>query len=88
VSQLAKAVFSLRVFVLVASMIIAVGLFVGGFVLLTSAPSGFAGLAMIFAGVVVYVVPIIFKSEILRDRMTIRIMLELTAELVPCYSYA
>jgi len=74
---LPKAVYWFRVLQMAAGVLMAACLFLGGFLLLKEGKSEFAGLAMIFAGVIVFVAPIKFKSEILRDRMTIRIMSEL-----------
>lgn len=57
--QLLKTVFWLRALQLAIGTLMSVGLFTGGFFLLKDASAEFSGLAMIFAGVVVFLMPII-----------------------------
>jgi hypothetical protein len=74
VRKLPQPVFFLRVAQLAIGALTGIGLFVGGFVLVIKAASESAGLAMILAGVIVFVVPFVFQAKISRDRMTIEIM--------------
>lgn len=66
-----KTVFWLRAAQLTTGAAFSASLFAGGFALLAKGGAGSAGLVVMFAGVIVFVVPIISKANVKRDRMSV-----------------
>ena len=65
-----KTVFWLRVSQLAAGAVFSAGLFGEG-IAFSERGSESTGLALIFAGVIVFIAPIIFRAKVTRDRMTV-----------------